>query len=212
MAAASTHPSTLVLHAVRLLGFADVGRLARRYGLDPDETGRWLGQAQASGWVEHADFGGAAGWSLTEAGRRHNEALLAAELDGLGARARVLDVHRRFLPLNARLQDAATRWQVRPLPGEALAVNDHTDHRWDDRVIDALASLGRQLVPLELELASVLARFDGYADRFEHALEQVLRGQRQWVDGLGIDSCHAVWMQWHEDLLATLGLARGDES
>jgi hypothetical protein len=29
-------------------------------------------------------------------------------------------------------------------------------------------------------------------------------------DGVGEDSCHLVWIQLHEDLLATLGLERGD--
>jgi len=32
---------------------------------------------------------------------------------------------------------------------------------------------------------------------------------RRWVDAIGIDSCHTVWFQLHEDLLATLGIPRG---
>jgi hypothetical protein len=28
------------------------------------------------------------------------------------------------------------------------------------------------------------------------------------VTGVGIDSCHSVWMELHEDLLATLGMQR----
>ena len=38
-----------------------------------------------------------------------------------------------------------------------------------------------------------------------------MSGQNAWVDGVGVDSCHTVWMQLHEDLLATLGLDRGEE-
>jgi hypothetical protein len=37
-------------------------------------------------------------------------------------------------------------------------------------------------------------------------------GDRPWVDGSDRDSCHTVWFQLHEDLLATLGLRRGDEA
>lgn len=120
-------------------------------------------------------------------------------------------VHRRFPPLNARFQEAVTRWQVRPLPGDPLATNDHTDFRWDDRVIESLRSVGRQLVPLDTDLVNALARFTGYADRYNAAVARVTRGENRWVDGLGIDSCHVVWMQLHEDLLASLGMDRGDE-
>lgn len=36
-------------------------------------------------------------------------------------------------------------------------------------------------------------------------------GQRRWVDAPELDSCHTVWIQFHEDLLATLGIPRGSE-
>jgi hypothetical protein len=90
-----------------------------------------------------------------------------------------------------------------------MASNDHTDPRWDDRVLDALGSVGRELDPLDAELANALARLGGYADRYRDAFVRASRGERRWVDGLGIDSCHAVWMQLHQDLLTTLGLERG---
>jgi hypothetical protein len=55
-------------------------------------------------------------------------------------------------------------------------------------------------------LAAALARFDGYPARYAAAADRVRRGQHRWVDALGIDSCHVVWIQLHEDLLATLGV------
>ena len=120
-------------------------------------------------------------------------------------------VHERFLPQNARFQDAVTRWQIRPLPGAPMATNDHTDHRWDDDVLEVLGSVGRRLDPLESDLIAVLSRFGGYSQRYDGALDRALRGEDRWVDGVGIDSCHVVWMQLHEDLLATLGIERGHE-
>lgn len=207
---AATDQPTLTLHAVRLLGFAPPDRVALRYGLARAATEESLYDFEAQGWVTRSEFAGAVGWSLTARGRAEDERRLAAELDACGGRPTVAGVHARFLPLNARLQDAATRWQVRPLPADRLAVNDHTDARWDDRVIETLASVGRRLVPLDAELASVLVRLGGYAGRYDAALARVVRGENRWVDGLGIDSCHIVWMQLHEDLLATLGLDRGE--
>jgi hypothetical protein len=149
---------------------------------------------------------------LTDAGRGEDRRRLAAELDAAGARPVVVEVHTRFVPLNARFLNAVTRWQLRPLPGQPMASNDHTDHRWDDRVLDALGSVGRELTPLDVDLANELVRLGGYAKRYQEAFVRASRGECRWVDGLGIDSCHTVWMQLHEDLLATLGLERGPES
>lgn len=112
-------------------------------------------------WVRRSE-----GWSLTDRGRGENERRLAAELDEFAARSTVVEVHRRFLPLNARFQEAATRWQVRPLPGDSMAANDHTDFRWDDRVIESLRSVGGRLSSLEPEPATALPRFGGYAKRY----------------------------------------------
>lgn len=205
-------PATLSIHAVRLLGFADTGTVARRFQQDPMEVEERLFDFEASGWVSRSEFAGTKGWSLTAEGRVEGERRLAEELDTSGARSVVVDVHVRFLPLNARFQDAATRWQLRPLPGAPMAANDHTDHRWDDRVFGTLGSVGRGLETLTAELAAVLPRLRDYAERYESALSKASRGQHRWIDGVGLDSCHVVWMQFHEDLLATLGFDRSSET
>jgi hypothetical protein len=211
MSGLPTDPSALTLHAIRLLGFDESHRIAHRYGLDRDQTEECLLDFEAHGWVTRSEFAGTGGWALTERGRAESEGRLAAELDASGARSVVSGVYQRFLPLNVRFQDAATRWQVRGMPWDSMAANDHTDFRWDDRVIAALGSVGRKLAPLGAELAAAVPRFGGYAVRYDAALARVTRGEARWVDGLGIDSCHVDWMQLHEDLLATLGLHRSDE-
>lgn len=207
----ASSPDLLTLHAVRLLGFADGAKAATRFGLDRDEVDELLMDFEAYGWVYRGEFAGSGGWTLTDAGKAENEHQLAAELAASGAGEEVARVHADFLPLNTRFQETATRWQLRPITGDPMALNDHTDFRWDDRVIDALGSVGRRVAPLCADLSAALARFDGYAERYAAALSRVGRGERHWVDAVGIDSCHAVWMQLHEDLLATLGLERGQE-
>lgn len=207
----TSHPTTLTLHAVRLLGFAPTERVASRFGLDRLEVEENLLDFEAHGWVRRSEFATSKGWSLTDRGRLENERRLAAELDAAGTHSTVADVYKQFLPVNGRFQEAVTRWQIRPLPGDPMAANDHTDFRWDDRVIESLNSTGRRLASLDAELVDALARFGGYAQRYDAAVTKVVRGQLRWVDGVGIDSCHVVWMQLHEDLLATLGLDRGAE-
>ncbi len=67
------------------------------------------------------------------------------------------------------------------------------------------AELGALPRPFGTVLAGVLPRLGGYDERYAAALARVEQGERPWVDALGVDSCHTVWFQLHEDLLATLG-------
>jgi len=198
----------LVLHAVRILGFAGAAAVARRFGLDPAETLEELHDVEARGWVTHAGFAGLEGWSLTTSGRAENERLLAAELHRVGGAPEVTAVYRDFLPLNGRLQRACTDWQLRPVPGDRLAANDHTNTDWDAAVLEELAVVGQGLAPLAERLGNFLSRLQGYDERFAAALRRARAGERGWVDRTDVDSCHRVWFELHEDLIATLGIDR----
>jgi hypothetical protein len=205
-------PGDLALHGVRVLGFATSSRIADRYGLDADATGESLLDFEARGWVRQLSFADSSGWSLTDAGRAEDETRLAAELDLAGAHDIVADVHQTFLPLNRRLGTACTDWQIRPAPGDPMAFNDHSDWRWDERVLQTLIWLEGPFGRLGDQLSGCLERFGGYRDRYSSALARAMTGQKAWVDGHDRDSCHTVWIQFHEDLLATLGLPRGSDT
>ncbi|MGI5271572.1 transcriptional regulator [Nonomuraea sp. CA-218870] len=201
-------PGLLVLHAVRITGYADTPAIARRFGLDPAETKEALLDAEAFGWVRHTSFADDGGWSLTERGRAENERLLAAELAQVGGAGLVREVYRAFLPLNGTLRRACTDWQLRPVAGDRLATNDHSDPVWDARILRELAAVGRALVPLAERLAGLLTRFRGYDTRYAEALTRARAGEAAWVDRTDVDSCHRVWFELHEDLIATLGIDR----
>ena len=204
-------PEDLVLHGPRVLGFASASRLAARYGLGADMVEELLLDFEARGWVRHSSFAGSAGWSMTERGRLENERRLATELDAAGARDTATSLHAKFIPLNRRLGTACTNWQIQPTRADPMALNDHSDWAWDDRVFRTLTSLDRSFRRLCDQLANRLQRFDGYADRYSSALAKVEAGERRWVDAPDVDSCHTVWVQFHEDLLATLGISRGSD-
>jgi hypothetical protein len=204
-------PDLLVLHAVRVKGFADTAAIADRFGLDDADAQEHLLDAQAHGWVTFSTFGDTAGWSLTERGRAENERRLAIELDDVDGRQVAADEYGQFLPLNARLLRACTDWQLRPSPHDRLAFNDHTDRRWDDRILVELTALDRALHPLNGRLAALLARFRGYGERFTAARTRAQAGERAFVDRTDVDSCHRVWFELHEDLIATLGIDRRAE-
>ncbi|TCC28696.1 transcriptional regulator [Kribbella sindirgiensis] len=195
----------LVLHAVRLLGFADTPAIARRFELQDVEDE--LKDAEARGWATYSSFAGTSGWSLTEAGRTENERLLKAELTDPEPIRQVYD---EFLPLNGMLQQACTDWQLRPKNGDPLAANDHTDAAWDAGVLHELKVIDGALGSIVRRLREVLPRFSGYDKRFSQALARANAGDVAWVDRSDVDSCHRVWFELHEDLLATLNLHRGD--
>jgi hypothetical protein len=207
----SSSPELLALHGVRVLGFAAAGEVAARYRLDAGQVGELLLDDEARGWVRRSEFAGLAGWSITDTGRLENERRLAEELDAAGARQVATEVHAGFVPLNRRFGTACTRWQIRPAPWDRMALNDHTGHRWDEQVLRSLAFLGDALDRVCAPLVEALPRFGGHVDRYRAALARVDRGERAWVDAPDRTSCHIVWIQVHEDLLATLGIERGTD-
>jgi len=201
-------PELLVLHGLRIKGMADEAALAARFALNPDLVRELLLDSEAFGWASRVAFADLRDWALTERGRIENERRLAAELDQAGMRAEVEAAHVAFVTLNSSFLATVTDWQIRPLPADPLATNDHTDDRWDERVVDSLHDLGQGLRPVCAQLAAAVQRFGGYAERYAAALQRVDHGERSWIAQPSIDSCHTVWMELHEDLLASLGLER----
>lgn len=201
----------LALHGVRVLGGPSVAAVAARFRLAPTDVREHLLDAQAYGWVNRHEHYGET-WSLTASGKAEDERRLGAELDAVGCRDVVTAAHRAFLPLNRRHGEACTRWQLRPQPWDALAANDHTDLRWDHAVLTDLdgidAGLNHGLEPVATELE----RFGGYAQLHRQALVKVRGGHPEWLDSPAVESCQLIWIQLHEDLLATLGIPRGSDT
>ncbi len=203
-------PALLALHGVRVLGGPSAAEIADRFNLTASDVREHLLDAQAFGWVTRHDFFGET-WSLTERGRLENERQLAAERDHSGAEAVVREAHRAFLPLNQRHGLACTHWQLRPSRWDPLTFNDHTDPVWDDAVLVELEAIDREFSRLTATLRQVLARLDGYAERHHAALTRVRAGDHRWLDAPDRPSCQLVWIQFHEDLLATLQIPRGTD-
>lgn len=200
-----------VLHSVRLLGFASTDDIADRAGTSRDAASQLLHDADHRGLVQHVAFADSAGWTLTDDGKRENERQLADELRAADTHTAVAAVHSDFRPLNARLLRAVTDWQILPGPGGRFTTNDHSDRERDAQILDELGALCTALAPLIARLTAVLTRFTGYDERFDEAVRRARAGAPEWVDRTSIDSCHRVWFQLHEDLLATLGIERGDD-
>lgn len=207
----------MVLHALRLKGFADIDAIAEQTGLYPSQVHNFLDHLQVAEQVLHRE-GRVTGWTLTPSGRRRHAELIGAELDGSGSRDAVDAAYRDFIPLNQEFLAVCADWQMRPLPasaaaggggGEAPVVpNDHLDFAYDAGVLRRLHAVDARVQPLCRQLARTLGRFATYGPRLSLALGRVDTGDHDWFTKPMIDSYHTVWFELHEDLLTTLGLER----
>ena len=203
-------PSFLVLHALRLRGFAEPEVLAESAGLPAGEVSERLTSLAADGLVLRRE-GRISGWSLSPAGRQRHGELVAADVEAAGARDEVEGAYRRFLGLNADLLEVCTAWQIREVDGEQR-VNDHGDATYDKEVVQRLLGVHDRVRPVCAELRDAMARYGGYGARLRHALERLVGGDTQWFTKPTIPSYHTVWFELHEDLLVSLGIERSAEA
>ena len=202
---ASSDPGFLVLHALRLKGFADTPVVAALTRMDEAEAARHLEAASNDGQATRRD-GRISGWALTPDGRARHAELIQKELESSGTRGAIEDGYRRFLEFNGELLSVCTDWQLRD-----GALNDHADAAYDGEIIGRLEYVDQQVQPVTRDLGDALERFGQYGNRFTLALDKVKNGERDWFAKPMIDSYHTIWFELHEDLLATLGIERSKE-
>lgn len=195
-----TEPELLILHAVRLLGYAPAERVAERFDRTAAEAEFRLEEFADHGWVTYSSFGDDGGWSLTEAGKAEGERRLAAELDEAGARALVDRVLRDFGPYNHSVGELCTAWQLATMGISGREVDLET-------TVTGLGAAADALARFEHDLLARLDRFGGYHRRFATSLHRIAEDPA-WLAGTDRDSCHRVWFEFHEDLIATLGIDR----
>ncbi len=205
----SSDPRTLVMHGLRLKGFAEAEAVAEAVDLTEADAKPMLDQLVADGMATYRR-GRLSGFALTPAGREAHAGRLAEELEANSAREAVQEAYGRFLSHNADLLTICTAWQLRDVDGESV-LNDHTDEVYDAGVIDRLVALHAGIEPVCEDLGRTLDRFAGYGPRLSLALHNVRAGDADWFTKPMIPSYHTVWFEMHEDLLCTLGIERGSE-
>lgn len=200
---------TLVLHGLRLKGFAEPPAVAEVVDVSEDDAKAELEELLGKHLVQYRD-GRMSGFTLTSSGRLEHTRLVREELDRYGARDAVEAAYKRFLGRNGDLLAVCTAWQLKGPEGDQV-VNDHTDPEYDRAVIDQLAAIHAHIEPVCDELAAALDRYAFYGPRLARALEHLREGDLDWFTKPMIPSYHTIWFELHEDLLATLGIERGHE-
>ena len=201
-AAAATVDDVLVALAIK--GASPLRALVEAIGAEVAEVEALLAQLYESAFVETADDQ----VRLTGAGKlAAGDAIAAeraaAEVDDDGA-TQLLD---EFHPLDGRMKEIVTAWQVRDVAGEQI-LNDHSDASYDASLLDDLAALDADTAAWLDPLARPLRQFRVYRARLSRALESARGGDQRFVASPRVDSYHSVWFELHEHLIRLTGRKR----
>ncbi len=194
----------VVLHALRIKGFATTETIAEIAERSPQSVNDQLCAAEAGGLVRFRE--GRDLWQLTDDGRQEHARLL--ELDNQSSRAdeALRGVYPGFLALNDEFKQICTDWQVR---GDE--VNDHGDVEYDSGVIERLETLHREASTVLSDIGGIVDRLEPYGHRLQASIERLRDGETSMFTGVMCGSYHDVWMELHEDLILTQGIDRAAE-
>ncbi len=192
----------LVLHALRIKGFAGAELVAEIAGLELDGVHHELSTMAESGWCRHIAARDL--WQLLPPGReRHVVKLQEASADGLDG---LREAYPQFIDLNVGFKDLCSRWQLRD--GDS---NDHSDPEYDGARIAELRELHTSSMEPISAMAAAVPRFGSYDRRLLTALVRLEDGEARMFTGVMCGSYHDVWMELHEDLVQLLGVDRHEE-
>lgn len=194
----------LVLHALRIKGFAKVDVLCELSGLPAGDVETHL---KALAGDELAMFREArALWQLSPKGREAHGAALSEDVKQPGLQEGLRAEYEQFLELNDSFKVLCGDWQLRD--GNP---NDHSDDAYDAEVIGRLQGIDAATQPLVGNMGTAVDRFAGYGPRLGGALAKVTRGDHKLFTGVMCNSYHDIWMELHEDLILSLGIDRAKE-
>ncbi|PZF60147.1 hypothetical protein DEI92_07150 [Curtobacterium sp. MCBD17_034] len=180
-----------VLQALRVRGFATTEQIAESTGLDAAAIDATLAATDERGHTQPTG-GRRAMHSLTPAGRAR-AVLLAGDRLSATQRSTVADVYESFLFPNR---------DVKQLTADAQSGADVTER---------LEVVHGQIGAVLAQLGDVDPRFGRYGERLERAITAYRGGDRDALARPLSGSYHDVWMELHEDLIATLGRERTED-
>lgn len=193
-AVSSAEGELAVLRAVRARGFATAEQIATSTGIAADVVTARLGDATETGFVKQRT-GRVSGARLTASGRARLLLLSEGSLTD-SQRSGLEGAYREFLTPNREFKVLTTAWQ--------------TDKDFD-AVSGELDGVHTRVLAVLSNAADADARYATYSSRLDDALNRFLGGDRGALAAPLRESYHDVWMELHEDLLATLGRERTDD-
>jgi hypothetical protein len=203
-----SEPQLLVLHSLRVKGFAEPGAVAEATALEEGDAAERLSALRDSELVGRRD-GRISGFFLLPPGKQLHAELLDQERVAADAHVAVERAFSAFLDHNETFKVLCTQWQLRTVAGKQVP-NDHDDPEYDAAIAARLTRLHPLVAVVLDELAAALARFGPYAERLRDAATRFTAGDASALARPLSRSYHDVWMELHEDFLVTLGRDRGE--
>jgi len=194
-----------LLQTLLVRGMLSTEQLATATGASAEEVAQLSARIVADGLAEVS--GGT--FRLSGEGRLKAADGFAADRAGIGA-ARAEAALTEFRPLDLRMKDIVTAWQLRSAGPEPL-FNDHTDRAYDEGVLARLTELHADTAAWIAPLASQFPRYARYISALERALRLARDGDQRFVSSPRVDSYHTVWFELHEDVIRLSGHERSEE-
>jgi hypothetical protein len=201
-----SHPDLLVLHALRLKGFAEPPAVSEATGVEEADVVERLTGFQQRDLIKRRE-GKVSGFLLLPAGKEHHAALLDDDRSAAACDDRIEAAYAAFLVHNETFKQLCADWQLRPVDGATVA-NDHTDAAYDAAIVERLAAFQPEVAVVVDDLAVAMARFGPYTSRMAEAAQRFAGGDPSALARPLARSYHDVWMELHEDFLVTLNRQR----
>ena len=199
-----------VVHALMIKGFVVPNDLAPAMLSTPDTVAEILDSLVAEGLAQIIGGNALAGmFQLTADGKSIGGQGIASDRESWGpvnATAALDDL----LPLDHRMKDIMTWWQMREVDGEQV-LNDHTDADHDGAVLADFQALHEDSSAWLASLTAGLPRLGLYVGRLARAANQVAAGDTMYLASPRVDSFHSIWFELHEDLILLAGRTREEE-
>jgi hypothetical protein len=192
-----------VVITVRLKGRATAAAVSDAVGFDATPV---LGALTHEGLVEPVKSFFKITPAGTDAAARTLEAVRAEVGD-----TKLTAVYESFSATNSAFKATVTDWQLRTVGG-VHALNDHSDHRYDEAVLSRLRQIHDEISELLGVFPHSVGRYGRYRDRLTSSLAKLTGGQLEFMASPAVDSYHSVWFELHEELIMLCGLTRAGEA
>jgi hypothetical protein len=197
-----SEPDLLILHALRLKGFAEPADVSDATNLAESDAAEKLTAFRDRELVKRRD-GRVSGFLLLPAGKELHATLLEVDLATADCLAQIEACYSAFLDYNETFKQLCGDWQLRTVGGAQVA-NDHLDAEYDADIAARLAALQPVVAEVIDELSAAMARFAPYSRRLDRAATRFVEGDQAALAQPLARSYHDVWMELHEDFLVTL--------
>lgn len=180
-----------VYHAIAVRGFATIAKISDSTGLPADTVAEVLNEAIDARHIKQNVKRGLN--SLTGIGKGAHKLLSEAAIED-DAKSLIATHYKRFLEPNRLFKELTTDWQQ----GRTEDMGSQFD------------SVHNDITVILDGLTAVDSRFTYYTTHFNSAAASFRSGDTDALAKPLTDSYHDIWMELHEDFLATLSLSRSE--